>query len=247
MLSWATANVIEVAAAERDAYQREVHADGAVIVRDAIGDNIRAILERLRVAASSWTATAEERSSSAILRAAAQHLNRWIGVVRVGTRLDIGAFVHETDVTELLSMRQEEFARLIRNITADVRDRIARETIKAITEGSTNAEIAEALQEIDGISQRRAELIARDQATKLNSSLNEFRQRQAGVSRYRWKTILDGRERPTHHDNNDHIFDWDRPPTATGHPGTQINCRCRALAIIDDDEGDDSGDDDNSN
>lgn len=223
-------------AAERAAYQRELAAQDAltIVARDAIGDNIRAMLERLRDAAANLAQAAEERAGSAMLRAAGRHVNRWIGVVRVATRVDIGALVSEADVRELLSVRQEEFARLIRNVSEDVRNRIAQQTIRAVTEGRTNADIARSLQEIEGISRRRAELIARDQATKLNSSLNEFRQRQAGVSRYRWKTILDGRERATHRARNGHIYQWDRPPPGTGHPGTEINCRCRALAILDD-------------
>ena len=159
IVSWVRSEGIEVIAAERAAYQRELAAQDAltIVARDAIGDNIRAMLERLRDAAANLAQAAEERAGSAMLRAAGRHVNRWIGVVRVATRVDIGALVSEADVRELLSVRQEEFARLIRNVSEDVRNRIAQQTIRAVTEGRTNADIARSLQEIEGISRRRAE------------------------------------------------------------------------------------------
>ena len=44
---------------------------------------------------------------------------------------------------------------------------------------------------------------------------------------YIWRTQGDNRVRPTHEANNGKIFCYNYPPP-TGHPGTEINCRCYA-------------------
>lgn len=74
--------------------------------------------------------------------------------------------------------------------------------------------------------------IARDQTNKLIGQFTEKRQLSAGVEEYQWSTSGDERVRPTHRDNEGLIFRWDQPPSATGHPGHDIQCRCVAIPII---------------
>ncbi len=76
--------------------------------------------------------------------------------------------------------------------------------------------------------------IARDQVNKAVGSLNQIRQKQIGVSRYEWATAGDNRVRERHAAHNGLTFAWDNPPVDTGHPGNEIQCRCVALAVLDD-------------
>lgn len=48
---------------------------------------------------------------------------------------------------------------------------------------------------------------------------------------YVWHTQDDEKVRPSHRANDGHIFSWDDPP-ATGHPGTDYNCRCQAIPYV---------------
>lgn len=80
----------------------------------------------------------------------------------------------------------------------------------------------------------RAELIARDQVSKFNATVNQLRQSEVGVRRYTWRTVGDDRVRDTHVANDGKVFDWDDPPSQTGHPGDDINCRCWAEPVLDD-------------
>jgi SPP1 gp7 family putative phage head morphogenesis protein len=93
-----------------------------------------------------------------------------------------------------------------------------------------------------GFARSRAKLIARDQTSKFNGSLNRIRQQQAGITEYRWSTSHDERvrgnpdgkypnARPSHWAREDKVFAWDKPPS-DGHPGEPINCRCVALAVL---------------
>lgn len=131
--------------------------------------------------------------------------------------------VQDRDLIDLLSIRVQEHASLIRSLANDVADRIERLALGSVLEGTSNRETAKALSELEGISRRRAQLIARDQASKLNGAMNQFRQEQAGVTHYKWSTTIDGRERPDHHARNGRVFAWARPPSE-GHPGRAINC-----------------------
>ena len=75
--------------------------------------------------------------------------------------------------------------------------------------------------------------LTRDQTSKLTGQLNQARQTELGIARYRWQTSGDERVRPTHNDNDGQVFAWNSPPPATGHPGEDVQCRCGAIAVID--------------
>ena len=77
--------------------------------------------------------------------------------------------------------------------------------------------------------------ITRDQTNKLIGNLNQARQTQAGITKYMWQTSNDERVRDSHWSKDGQIFSWDLPPSDTGHPGHDIQCRCSALPIIDED------------
>jgi SPP1 gp7 family putative phage head morphogenesis protein len=87
------------------------------------------------------------------------------------------------------------------------------------------------------VSESRAELIARDQTLKLAGAINQARQEAAGVERYVWSTSGDERVRDEHQALDGQTFSWDSPPEP-GHPGEDIQCRCIALPIIAELEGD---------
>ena len=76
--------------------------------------------------------------------------------------------------------------------------------------------------------------IARDQVNKSIGDLNRIRQGQIGVTHYEWSTAGDNRVRDTHRANDGATFSWTDPPLATGHPGHDYQCRCVALAVLDD-------------
>ena len=177
----------------------------------------------MRREAERLQAVAEQAASKAIEKEAVRHTRAFAAGVRAQAQIDVSALLHDDDLANLISIRSEQFNGLIRSLSDDILNRIERETLGAIFEGRSNADIARAISAIDEIGRKRATLIARDQASKLNGAMNQFRQEQAGVRFYKWKTILDGRERPTHHANNGKVFAWAKAP-ATGHPGHEINC-----------------------
>lgn len=210
---------------------------GDVMMRDDAGANARAVISYLKVRAAISGADVLTKATGSIQAEGVRHTRKWTASINAGTSVDVSALLRDDDLVDVLSLRSGEFNSLITNLGNSTLERIERQTLGAIFEGRSNADIEKALRETIGLSKARAKLIARDQASKLNGAMNEFRQRQAGVTHYTWRTVLDGRERDTHRARNGKVFPWDRPPGG-GHPGSEINCRCRASAVLIDDEAD---------
>lgn len=93
-------------------------------------------------------------------------------------------------------------------------------------------DLAELIQARGEVSQSRAELIARDQTLKLNGQITQTRQENAGISSYIWSTSLDERVRETHAAHEGQTFSWSSPPSDTGAPGQDFQCRCVGLPVI---------------
>ena len=213
-----------------DAVARERRAAG--LTADA-GEDIARVLADLERFADAVVDRAEDEADDELEREAERHAERFAAALAAA----IGVFIRQQllreDVRAILQIRSLEFRRLAQALLAEVRTRIA---AAAIARASVNipggGDVFEAaIRDAIAAARKRARRVARIEITRLNSQLNEYRQRQIGVKKYTWRTILDGRERPAHHVRNAKVFSWDKPPEG-GHPGTEINCRCRALAIL---------------
>lgn len=80
----------------------------------------------------------------------------------------------------------------------------------------------------------RARLIARDQVLKHNGQITQMVQKEAGITKYIWRTSDDERVRDSHAANDGRVFSWNDPP-ASGHPGEDFQCRCHAEPVLPDD------------
>lgn len=104
--------------------------------------------------------------------------------------------------------------------------------------GGRGDSIVKLLQHNYGVSQRKAEFLARQETALLMSKFQETRYADIGVRRYRWSGANDARERPDHRELNNKIFSFDDPPVtdrrtgARNNPGQDFNCRCVAVPII---------------
>lgn len=113
--------------------------------------------------------------------------------------------------------------------------------------GASITQITKEIQEQYKLSRRKAQLLARDQVSTLNSQITKMQQEDAGCKKYRWSDSRDSRVRDCHRALNGKVFSWDDPPEMwydtkskgrvyTGrrcHPGEDFCCRCVAIPVFD--------------
>ena len=151
-------------------------------------------------------------------------------VIRAALQVDI--FQHEPWLRELTDMWVSENVRLIKSIPDQFFGEVEGIVGRGLMDGTLTDDLGEQIERVYGVSQRRAQLIARDQVGKLNGDLSMYRQTSTGIESYIWSTSKDQRVRPSHADREGKEFYWNNPPE-DGHPGKAIYCRCVALPVID--------------
>jgi len=125
----------------------------------------------------------------------------------------------------------EANAALIKNIPDESITRIGTKVRLGVEAGDSLKKMTATVNGELDISKNRAKLIARDQTNKLLGKLTEARQTSIGVTNYIWSTSQDERVRPLHAEREGRVYKWSDPPS-DGHPGWPIQCRCRAIPVI---------------
>lgn len=106
--------------------------------------------------------------------------------------------------------------------------------------GERPDKIAQMLQTEYGVCQRKAKFLAFNETNIMLAEYKKVTYKEMGFTKFKWSTVLDGKERPEHQKLNGKIFYYDFPPIineATGQrglPGETYNCRCEAIPIRDD-------------
>jgi SPP1 gp7 family putative phage head morphogenesis protein len=148
-------------------------------------------------------------------------------------------------VQAVLRERFSKNIQLIKSIQSEQLNDVQDVLEEHLARGSRVEVIQAALDERFDISERRAELIARDQVGKLNGQLVEERMREIGIRDYIWRTSGGGT--PEHGDERvragHRVLDgkkqsFDDPPVVdpksgrTANPGEDFQCRCTAEADV---------------
>ena len=165
---------------------------------------------------------------------AKRHTDTFMETAKKTLGIDLAAVVREEDLAAYLDAASARNAGLITSLGDDAVGRVQRIVTDAIIRGTPVKDTRKAIAETFGVSDSRAQLIARDQTAKLNSDLNRIRHQQAGIEQYRWVTSHDERVRPRHRGLDGKIYGYDEPTGAEQGlpPGQPIQCRCIAQAIV---------------
>ena len=156
------------------------------------------------------------------------HRETWRNELNDKTGIDIKNLLKNENVKPALDKAVKDNVDLIKSIPKEYHDRITEAIDKGIVGGDDSQTLKQAIKEIGDVTESRASLIARDQTSKMLSSLNEIRQTEIGIDAYIWSTAGDDRVRETHAANDGKRFYWNDPPDETGHPGEDVQCRCVA-------------------
>jgi SPP1 gp7 family putative phage head morphogenesis protein len=146
--------------------------------------------------------------------------------------IDTRGAVASVDVHDEVEAATIANTALIKSIPQQYLEKIKVAVLNDVQQGRRYEQLAEDIEHQMGVTESRAKLIARDQMSKVNSSINEAKQTALGIEKYEWSTSGDERVRESHAAHEGKTFRWDNPPADTGHPGEDVNCRCVAIPVI---------------
>lgn len=140
----------------------------------------------------------------------------------------IEKIVRSDPVSAILKDRQAEQVKLIKSIPIEAAERAKQLSVEVFTQGRRVGEAAQMIADSTGVSQARANVIARTETAKTNHDVSMARAKAIDVQKYSWETMQDEAVRPSHADLQGEIFDIDNPPDIEGEgphgPGDWINC-----------------------
>jgi len=96
----------------------------------------------------------------------------------------------------------------------------------------TVAELRRTIEDRLDVSRSKADYLARDQITTLNSQISHERMRAAGIEEAYWTSSGDERVRESHAEMDGELFSIDDPPEVDGEavlPGEPPLCRCISM------------------
>lgn len=205
---------------------------------DAIGDRVSRMINGARLVYA-------ERVSSAKLADLARKAGRRVSASQreqldkqVKVVVGIDPFRAEVGIADRLEDFASENVSLITSIPEQLFGEVEQLVLRGAREGAGAERLAERIEKRFGVAESRAMLIARDQTAKLFGEVNELRQREMGIKRYRWETSQDERVRASHARLHGTIQKWSSPPIVSrkplrrAHPGFDFQCRCTSEPIF---------------
>ncbi|MDO9417023.1 phage head morphogenesis protein [Pararhizobium sp.] len=165
---------------------------------------------------------------------AKRHTDNFAATVKKAIGIDVRALVREEDLGEYLEAAIARNVSLIKSLADDVVRRVEQTVIENSLAGNSVKTLRKALVEQYGITDRRAQTIARDQMGKFHADMDQIRQQQAGIDEYEWRTVADERVRERHRQLNGTVYKWGQSTGAEQGlpPGKPVLCRCRARGVI---------------
>ena len=143
-------------------------------------------------------------------------------------------------VKSALTTSYEANIALIKSIPSDIIERYKQGFLQGITNFDREA-LLKLARQYEGISYKRAKLIARDQVAKGISNYQNARAQELGFKYYMWITSNDERVSKGeggHIYLNNRIYAYDNPTAIIdshknkGHPAVRVNCRCSAISVM---------------
>lgn len=214
--------------------RQAARAQNAAVGDASFEDEVNAVIDRMAQQLGGLDALAQRLAGEAVQKSLKSVDEGLTKSIKSSIGIDVsGALTTDEKLAAKIKAANQANVELITSIPAEYFDKI-REAVEDNTQQGTRYEsLVERVQEIGDVTESRADLIARDQTSKMNSAFNEARQTSLGIEEYIWQGAGDERERETHMANNGQRFRWDDPPAETGNPGEDINCRCVAVPYFD--------------
>ena len=204
---------------------------------DAASDDLKEIFKQIRgLLGEEWTPEALQRLAMR-QGLTINEFNKKYAERNLKKVLGVDLFLRDSSLGEQLSLFSINNAQLIESMGEAAIQKVETLTYVSMQQGKRVEELAKEIKAVsgrNGITMKKAKMIARDQTAKLNADITRSRQTELGIDKYVWRTVGDERVRDNHRSKDGEIFSWDDPPADTGHPGEDYQCRCVAEPYLQD-------------
>jgi SPP1 gp7 family putative phage head morphogenesis protein len=175
--------------------------DSAATTGDAI-DGIAAEIQRLVL-----LLTPDLRRWA--IRVEAVQRGKWVQSVLSATDVDLNTILTAGDVEDTVGAAIEWNISLIKDVSDELRKRIANSVFAGFQRRAPAAEIAKEITDATGMARARARRIAGDQTVKLGARLNQARQEQAGITSFKWRHSAKRHPRSWHLHRDGKVYPWE--------------------------------------
>lgn len=179
------------------------------------------------------------------LRVEKWHRGKWRGAVLSATNVDLETMLGPADVRTTLETTIEWNTSLIKDVSAEARQRIGSAVFDGLRNRTPARDVARSIRGAVDMGRDRSQRIASDQLNKITSSLAEERRREAGIYSWEWVHGRKLHPRADHVARNGNYYSDDAanvgreingkklmsPPE--DRPGQLPFCSCRSRSVID--------------
>ena len=196
----------------------------------AAGQRETAVIDQLRQYGRLIGPWSRAVAENIVLKANRMNLREWNAMARHMHRALAAEYSSGSRVAARIETLTTDAADLITSLPYDAALQVEDKVMHAAVNGTRAEELREYIASRGDVAWSRADMIARTEISRQSSVLTQSRAEDTGSSGYIWRTVEDGRVRPSHAALNGVFVLWDRPPLVDGHyrahAGQIFNCRC---------------------
>lgn len=183
----ATPRIVAIYSEELQRRLRQDRVDEMTSLFDQLGGEISRLVLLLTPAMQEWAFRVEK-----------WHTGKWSRAVLAGTQVDIATMLGPQDSIETIETVLARNTALIRNVGDEIRAKVADAVFRGLQERRPPRQVGQEIARVTGLARKRANRIAADQAVKLASALDAQRQREAGLTVWKWNHSGKLHPRPEH-------------------------------------------------
>lgn len=225
--------ITEAYARELDRVLQTDSIDDLSNLMDELGREVQRLVLTLTPALQDWA-----------FRVETWHRGKWARTVLAGTGVNIETLIGPQDAQETIQAFMGRNVALVKDISAQAQGRISDAVFRGFQQRTPAREVGREIAEALGMARRRAVRVAADQAIKLSSALDAERQRQAGLTVWKWRHSGKLHPRQNHKARDGNLYadvPGDRGTLASGAvvreppefaPGVEPYCGCVRVGVL---------------
>lgn len=176
-----------------------------VLQQDSV-DDLAQLFEEIGAAVSRLVVTLTPALRSFAVGVERWHRERWLGTVLSGAGVDLTYQIGPESARETIEAFMARNVALVSDVSTQAKGRISDAVFRGLQRRTPARDVGKEIAEALGMARRRANNIAADQAVKLASALDAQRQREAGLTIWRWKHSAKLHPRQVHVERDGNLY-----------------------------------------